>query len=183
MTELKFRRISEGDLDQLRAWRTSPAVTKYLLSDPIITAESQRKWWDSVKDHTTYKCWIVNVDGTDAGYCDLASFDAVNRKADPGIYIGNEEFRGQGLARHVMLNQQRHAFEHFGLNKLYGPVMAANSATIAAVLRVGFVLEGYLHDYVYKNDRYWDVVMIGLLRERWEKFGKNEEYIKGTFED
>lgn len=161
----------------------SPDVTKYLLTDPVITEESQKVWWESVKDHDKYKCWIVNADGTDVGYCDLASFDVVNQRADPGIYIGHPDFRGKGLAKHVMLNQQRHAFEHFGLHKLYGPVMAANSATVAAVLRVGFLLEGYLQDHVYKNGQFWDIIMIGLLRERWEKVGKNAEYIQGKFED
>lgn len=183
MEVLKFRRISEHDLDQLRIWRTAPSVTKFLLTDPVITPESQKVWWESVKDHGRYKCWIVNVDGVDAGYFDLADFDDVNKRADPGIFIGNESFRGQGLARHIMLNQQRHAFEHFQLNKLYGPVLAANSASLSAFIRAGFVLEGYLHDHVFKNGKYWDVVMVGLLRERWEKLGKIEDYIEGTFED
>ncbi len=183
MLTLKFRRMSADDLEKLRIWRMSPEMTRFLLTDPIITPEAQKKWYESVKDGKKYKCWIINSDGVDIGYVNLADIDEVNKRTDgPGAFICEEEYRGRGLAKHIIMNLQRHAFEDLGLHKLYGPIISANAAAIAAYLKSGWQIEGYCRDHIYKNGRFWDVVMVGMLEDRWHIVKSNVDYTKGTIE-
>ena len=182
MTNLRFRKISETDLEQLRVWRMDPAVTRFLFTDPVITSEAQKQWFETVKDGENYRSWIVEYEGADVGFVTLSSIDWTNRRADPGVFICNPAARGKGLARHIMLNVQRHAFEEMGLHKLYGPIMAANSSAVAAYMKAGYALEGYFHDHVFKDGKFWDVVMIGMVEERWRRLSSESEYDRGEFE-
>ena len=43
---LRLRRITEQDLFMIMNWRMSPEVTEYLYTDPQLTLEQQRKWYE-----------------------------------------------------------------------------------------------------------------------------------------
>jgi UDP-4-amino-4,6-dideoxy-N-acetyl-beta-L-altrosamine N-acetyltransferase len=182
MFSLKFRRISADDLETLRIWRMLPDVTRFLFVDTIITSEAQKKWYENVKDGGEYKCWIISCNQLDIGFVNLADIDVNNRRADPGMFICEAEYRGKGLAKHIMLNLQRHAFEDLELHKLYGPILAVNSAAVAAYLKTGFQIEGYFKDHIYKNGRFWDLVMIGMLDDHWHRIKSTIDYTIGSFE-
>lgn len=181
-TMIKFKKMTEKDQEKLRRWRMLPEVTKYLLSDPVITPEQQKEWYESVKDGKKYKCWIVNVDGNDIGFVNLADIDENSRRADPGMFICEKEYRGKGLAKPIMLNLMRHAFEELNFNKIYGPVIADNGAAVAAYLKSGFKIEGYFKEHVFKNGKFHDLVMVAIFNEDWQKIKKVVNYEKAVIE-
>jgi hypothetical protein len=170
------------DQEKLRRWRMLPEVTKYLLTDPIITLEQQIKWYNGVKDGKKYKCWIIQSDGIDIGFVNLAEFDEVNKHADPGVFICESEFRGKGLAKFILMNLMEHAFEYLKLKKLYGPILSENAAAVASYLKSGFQIEGFFRNHLYKNDRFWDLVYVAIFDFTWIELKKKIQYEKGFFE-
>lgn len=163
---LEFRELKETDLKKLQQWRVSPEVTKYLLTDPVITVEGQLQWYKGLKD-ALY--WIINFEGVDIGYASLVKIDKKNRRGDPGMYIGNTEYRGRGLGKRIMRKIEKHAFETLDLHKLYGPVLSENYSALVSYLKCGWKVEGVLRDHVFKHDKFYDVYMIALLRSDWIK--------------
>jgi UDP-4-amino-4,6-dideoxy-N-acetyl-beta-L-altrosamine N-acetyltransferase len=179
---LKFRRITINDLEKLRMWRMLPEVTKFLLTDPIITKEEQKRWYESIKDGKKYKCWIINYNEVDIGFANLVDIDDVNKRADPGLFICEKRFKGIGLPKHIYMNLMKYAFEDLNLHKLYGPIISENAPTVAVCLQFGFKIEGYFKDHIFKNGRFWDLVMVAIDKEAWFAIKKRTKYIEGIFE-
>jgi len=161
----------------------SPIVTKYLLNDPIITPEDQQKWYMRIKESTESIYWMASVDGVDIGYASIDRINHVNMSADPGMYIAEQEYRGIGLGRSIILNIQKYAFEQLNLNKLYGPILSPNYPALISYLRSGWKIEGVLREHCLKYDQFHDVIMIAILKRDWLEMKAKMEYAIGEFEE
>lgn len=66
-------------------------------------------------------------------------------------------------------------FTMFPMRKLYAEVHAYNTRTLSLVDRLGFEDHGRLPEHVWYDERYWDVLMSSLSREKWlehkQRFG------------
>jgi len=167
--DLQFRVLMEEDLETLRKWRMKSEVTKYLYTDPILTIEDQKKWYEELQ--TKFDAyWILNFKGVDVGYATLR--DIKNKSADPGVFIAETEYRRKGIAKSALISIQEFAFGPLDLHKLYGPILSENYGALLFYLKNGWKIEGVLRDHIFK-DRFYDVYMVALLKEDWLKFKKD----------
>jgi len=163
MGVLKFRSLDEDDLEQMRRWRMSPEVTKYLFTDPVITEENQKQWYKEMRERGDLY-WIVNSKGVDIGYASLNKIDAQNLCADPGVYIGESEYRGIGLGGEILKKVEEYAFETLNLHKLYGYILSENHKAIRMYRKNGWLCEGVLFSHIIKHDEFYDVEIMALVR-------------------
>ena len=54
-----------------------------------------------------------------------------------------------------------------GLQRIHAHCLAANAASARVLLKLGMRPEVRLRDHQWFKDRYWDVILFGLLREEW----------------
>lgn len=167
MSELEFRELEKTDLELLRRWRMLPKITKYLFSDPVITAEGQRQWYKEMKERGSSLFWIFNFEDVDIGYAALSNIDEETRRGDLNIYIGEADYRGRGLSKKMLQKLEEHAFEILHFHKLCARVFSENYPALMAYLKNGWKIEGVLRDHVFKHDRFYDVYMVALLKEEW----------------
>jgi RimJ/RimL family protein N-acetyltransferase len=59
------------------------------------------------------------------------------------------------------------------MNRVWLHVYEYNERGLRAYERVGFKREGVLRQHRYHEGRYWDTIVMGILREEWE-VRKNE---------
>ena len=137
---ITLRAIEESDLERVRLWRISPEVTKYLLTDPVITEESQKQWYQGMSKRGDIY-WIVNFKGVDIGYASLNGIDTQSLSADPGVYIGEAEYRGIGLGGKILKKIEEQAFKSLNLRKLYGYIISENSKAVRMYRSNGWVCE------------------------------------------
>jgi RimJ/RimL family protein N-acetyltransferase len=69
----------------------------------------------------------------------------------------------------------RFAFEQLNLNKVRLRVYDFNLRGIKSYLKLGFKQEGVLRQELFKDGKYHDIVMMGLLREEWAGRMKNDK--------
>jgi len=178
-----FRKVKESDLEKIRSWRTKPEVSRYMYTDPSITAEEQLQWFRRIDSDSTKKYWIVNVDGQDLGLALLYDIDLRNKRASWAYYIGEENYRGIGVGKNIELNILSYVFDTLSLNKLCCEVLVENERVVKIHEKFGSKVEGIRRQHVLKGDEYKDIVEMGILKEEWESIKDNFEYIKGTFVD
>jgi UDP-4-amino-4,6-dideoxy-N-acetyl-beta-L-altrosamine N-acetyltransferase len=182
--EIRLRNITKDDLEKIMNWRTQPSVTKYMNTDPVLTIEEQRKWFESIRADDTCKYWIIVADGTDIGVLGIVDIDKQNRRCSWTWYIGNESFRGKGIAKLVQLNLYDYVFYYLKLHKLWSHMFTFNEHQIENVhKRVGYQVEGRLKDHIYKNGEFLDVIAMGITADRWEKIRGDFDYEKVKFEE
>ena len=67
-------------------------------------------------------------------------------------------------------------------NKLVSEVLAFNEIIIKIHQRFGSKIEGTLRQHIFKNGKYHDVIVLGILKEEWEKIKDKHKYIKVDME-
>ncbi|MHB2153630.1 UDP-4-amino-4,6-dideoxy-N-acetyl-beta-L-altrosamine N-acetyltransferase [Calditrichota bacterium GD2] len=174
--KLKFKKISEKDLEKIMNWRMKPEITKYMYTDPDLNIEKQLKWYKNhVIDNDREKYWLINVDGIDIGLVALTDIDKVNSRCYWAYYIGEFDYLGKGIGKQVELNVLTYVFDILNMNKLCCEVFTFNKKVIKLHEKFGSKVEGTLRQHIKKNNKYYDIVTMGILKEEWENIKNNFE--------
>jgi UDP-4-amino-4,6-dideoxy-N-acetyl-beta-L-altrosamine N-acetyltransferase len=166
----RLRLLREEDLPTVMNWRMLPEVTRYMYTDPQLTLEQQRQWFERVSRSERDRVWIIEAGEPlrGVGVLSLSGIDPVSRRCSWAYYLGEVSARGVGLAKALELNIYAYVFEQLGLNKLCCEVLAFNDRVVALHEKFGSKVEGVLRQHVCKHGEYHDVVCMGILRSDWE---------------
>jgi RimJ/RimL family protein N-acetyltransferase len=63
----------------------------------------------------------------------------------------------------------RYAFEALNLNRVWLEVYEYNQRGLRCYEKLGFRKEGVQRQENYRDGRYWDTILMGLLRSEWEE--------------
>ena len=176
--QVVLRKMCINDMEMVRQWRMMPEVTKYMYTDPIITLEQQIKWYDKVsKSDELY--WIVVQDGTPVGLASLVGWDKENNRMTGGAYIAVRNSDTFKLAIELQLNLLNYAFNVLHVNKVCGEVISENVGALKVLEMCGSVREGVLREHIYKNGRYYDVIVQSTIKSDW---GRIKKRLKNIYE-
>ncbi len=141
-----------------------PILEKWLSDEPLLRLIRVEPPRPDMPVLTT----IVRLDdGAPVGWIDLFNIDPENRKAEAGIAIPDP--RGRGLAPLAGKKFLTLAFEVWGLNRVTARILASNSYAIKCAELFGFVREGVERQAVWRDGKFEDVVLFGMLKEDFEK--------------
>lgn len=180
---VRLRKILESDLEQIMYWRMLPEITRYMNTDPKLTIEGQRRWYQNISESQTDYYWILEVDGEPAGVASLVEMDTASGKIHTGVYIAEKRKRSLQLTMELQWNLYDYAFEHLGMHKVCEEIFAENKAVVRILDMCGSKREGVLRDHVYKNGEYHDVIVRGILKDEWQKMKENISYHAFMFEE
>ncbi|MCS6858945.1 MAG: GNAT family N-acetyltransferase [Abditibacteriales bacterium] len=168
---INLRALERDDLERCWTWMNDAEVTQFLAvpQRPISRVEEE-KWLENAMTQRDDECVfaITTKDGTHIGNCGLMCIDHVARHAALGIMIGDKDYWGRGYGADAVNVLLRYAFEVLNLNRVYLRVHAYNLRGIRCYEKCGFQHEGRLRQQVYRHGRYWDTLVMGMLREEWE---------------
>jgi len=160
---LSFVNLNDEERSMVRKWRNHDSVKKWTYNDHIITSEEHINYiLKLAKDNKNFY-WLV-AKGKDeyTGVIYLNSVDFKNKNAYLGIY-SNPELKGLGnLLMGCLLEV---SFKIAGLHTLKLEVMEDNQKALKLYKRFGFEKEGELKDFVFKNGKYKNVIIMGLINK------------------
>ena len=112
--------------------------------------------------------FAIEADGKYIGSCGLFHFDYDAHTCEIGIGIGEPAYRSHGYGRDAIQVLLRYAFRIRNLRKVWLTVNGNNERAIRSYKACSFVEEGRLHQHVWNNGQYIDLVYMGILRDQWE---------------
>jgi ribosomal-protein-serine acetyltransferase len=86
-----------------------------------------------------------------------------------GYWISSE-YQDLGIMTTCCRELLKYGFEILGLNKIEIRARTDNEKSRAIPIRLGFKEEGILRQVDYNNDRYYDHVVYGMLKNEWKEF-------------
>jgi len=168
---VQLRKICVTDIELIRKWRNSDLIKNVSYNRDDISPEMQIKWFESIKDNMSQLHWIINIEGTDAGYAAIKNIDLKNRRCEfASLYIADENFllNGAGaIAQYKILNYM--FSEYSEILKIHCEVLAFNKKVIQLHKRFGFLIEGEQKDHYFLDEKFENVVLLSLFRNQWEK--------------
>jgi RimJ/RimL family protein N-acetyltransferase len=104
--------------------------------------------------------------GRAVGSVYIRDIEPIHQKAEYGIFIGEDDARGKGYGTAAARLMIKYCFEEMKLHRLFLRVYAENEQAIRSYEKAGFVKEAYLHDDVYVDGRYRDIVLMGIINQQ-----------------
>jgi RimJ/RimL family protein N-acetyltransferase len=162
-----LRPLTRDDIDHGWAdWFNDPDVTRHMLRGVFpIHHEEQVAFYEQVAGggQSDLVLAIVTPDGTHVGTTGLHRIDWVNRHAEFGIVIGDEQARGQGIGTEATRLICSHGFSHLNLHRIWLGVFADHAAAIRSYEKVGFRAEGTMREEILRDGSYHDKLVMGVL--------------------
>lgn len=162
------RKMTEDDLEMVMNWRMMPEITKFMYTDPKLTLEGQKQWFRKLKEDKNNYLWIIEVDGMPVGPMMITEFDLVNKRCAPVFYIAVKEKRSLELALRLEWSLLEFIFSKLNFNKFVSEVFSFNKGVIRMHQMFGCRIEGVFIDHIMKNDKSYDVTILGLTKKEWE---------------
>jgi len=118
---------------------------------------------------------IVEPGGRLVGSVRLWRISEKNRSAMLTIFIGDKSRWGQGYGTEALRLILRHAFGQMRLNRVELHVFDFNARAIRSYEKAGFVREGVRRHALRRGTRYYDIVVMGILKEEFETLEAQRE--------
>lgn len=168
MSDVKLIPLREDHLEQVRLWRNSKEVSKYMYTEADISPEQQTAWFERVSADETKQYFIIQYGDKNIGVANVCEISRLYDSCNWGFYLGDSSIRGAGVGSKTEFLILDHVFTTLGLNKLRCEVFVWNDAVIRMHEKFGFRREGYFRDHIIKDGKHQDVVVLGILKREWE---------------
>jgi pseudaminic acid biosynthesis N-acetyl transferase len=176
------RKMTDGDLEMVMTWRMMPEITKFMYTDPKLTLEGQKKWFNKIIEEENNYLWIVEVNGIPVGSMIITELDFVNKRCAPAFYIAVKEKRSLELAIRLEASLLDFIFSKLSVNKFVSEVFSFNKGVIRIHQMFGCRIEGVLKEHIFKNGEFYDVTVLGLTKKEWEEKKSKLKYEPIEFE-
>jgi RimJ/RimL family protein N-acetyltransferase len=171
-----LRPLERADAPIVQPWINDPEIRHNIRRYQPVNLQGEEEFIAKVNaDERSLVLGIVLKDGDRLiGGTGLHDIDFRNRHASFGITIGvpAEQSKGHGTeATRLIVG---HAFETLNLNRVWLQVYEDNLRGIRAYEKAGFRKEGILRQDVFRAGRYWDTIVMAILREEWVSDGSQK---------
>ncbi len=165
-----LRPLEMEDAPSLVTWFNDPEVTRALRRYQPMTLAAEKAFLEELGKRETAVTLGIVVRETDQfiGTTGLHELDTRSRQTAFGISIGVKTMWGKGYGTEATRLIVRHAFQTLNLNRVWLHVYESNEGAIRCYEKAGFRIEGRLRQSFFSEGRYWDTIVMGLLRDEWQ---------------
>lgn len=177
-----LRAIEKEDLTgNMAKWANDPEITEYMVMGTVPGSGSMYCSWDSPEvefeklQNSKHDVIFAIVDKkTDEviGNAGLYEINWLARHAELRIVIGEKKHWGKGLGPDVTATIVKYGFEKLNLHKVHLGCNADDKRANRCYEKVGFVKEGTIRDYHFRNGKYYNANLYSILRDEFYKKGK-----------
>jgi UDP-4-amino-4,6-dideoxy-N-acetyl-beta-L-altrosamine N-acetyltransferase len=172
--EIFLRPLKYDDWEKTITWRNDLEFSTLIASHPFpVTKELEKEWIEGVlknKDNSSVYFGICKNESRElVGIVKLFNINWISRTCCFGIFLGSKENRGKGIGKEAMQLIINYAFNSLNLRKISLEVISSNKATIKLYEKMGFEKEGILNEQFFAEGKYFDFLILALLKIKYEK--------------
>lgn len=169
--KIKLRALTSEDQPITLSWHNQQDIVYYYSGHPFpVNQEMEKKWYEKILT-SNFPVTVFGIELLEnnslVGISVLKDINMINRMSEFAIYIGEEPYRGKGIAKEASLKTLEFGFHRIGLNRICLKVLEENKAAINLYQQLGFQKEGVLRNSVFKNNRFENEIIFGMLKEEF----------------
>ena len=165
------RGLHQSDLPAMLPWINDAEVTQLLFSGdrPASLERLTEQWEADLKSHNNI-AFAACLCATDQfiGTTGLYSINWIMRSAEFRVFVGEKGQWNKGIGTELTRLMAIYGFDKLNLNRVWLGVNADNAGAVRAYEKAGFVREGVLRQEQFRNNRYYDVIRMSMLRQDYE---------------
>jgi RimJ/RimL family protein N-acetyltransferase len=165
-----LRPLERDDAARLVPWVNDNEITRQLLLYRPMNLKDEQDFIDRLTGSEDQIALGIVARDEDRliGVCGLHRLDWRNRHAAFGIFIGVQDAWGKGHGAEATRLVVEYAFKTLNLQRVWLHVNEDNSRAIRCYEKVGFQREGLLRREHYRDGRYGNTVVMGILCDEWQ---------------
>lgn len=163
--KIYLRKMEIDDTDNIIRWRNNKRVFRNFIYQKPFTRESHLNWIENVINTGSAVQFIICEKENDrcVGSVYFRDISAEHKKAEYGIFIGEDDAVSKGYGSEAARLALSYAFETMKLHKVMLRVFADNPGAIRSYEKAGFEKEAYLKDEVCIEGKFRDMILMGIL--------------------
>ena len=165
--QISIRKFEEGDIENKIGWINNPNNNSFLHYDLPLKYDETLSWFLKNKNRIDRYDAVILVDDTPVGLLGLLGIEQKNRKAEFYIALGEENYKGKGVALKASELMLNYAFNELKLNKVYLYTEKDNIAAQKLFEKLGFLKEGLLKEDIIYNGRKVDRFFYGITTNEY----------------
>jgi len=167
----EFVALRAASREHLEKWEPIPPSGLDTFSDAAFDLEYKTR-----KSPAQHRWLICTLDsGAIAGRITLGSIErGPFQNGRLGYWLG-KDFTGKGYMQEALRLALTHCFGPLGLHRVCANVMPSNEPSKNALLRCGFVLEGYSSAYLQIQGAWKDHERYAITVERWNQLSSEAQ--------
>ena len=169
-----FRSFEERDIDFIYRCKNDSTLNRMIVGQfSPISYEDATQWVRNCMkgDREDLKFWAIctnDVERRIIGWAALASIDRINQSAETHSIVIADPNYNDGIAWiETEFHLLKYAFEELKLNRLYGVSLVGHKMSNQVGELLYFKEEGILRQACYKNNRFYDLQYIGILKDEY----------------
>lgn len=167
---IELRRHTPANLPTVLRWYADPEIarlTRYS-TRPMPTEEVERFFQSRLLSTESVAYGIhVRPSARLVGLTTFSSLDPDNGSVLFHITIGERDAWGHGYGTEAARLMLWLAFERIGLHRVGLTVFSFNERAIRSYEKAGFRVEGRMREAIARDERHWDEIQMGILRDEW----------------
>jgi diamine N-acetyltransferase len=173
---ITLREITREDIPTINRWRQDPVVADGVGAPRrFVGLDADLKWYEDylTRRATEVRCVVSMVEsGQLVGMVSLTRIDYVHRNAEFNAMVGEREARNEGVGTEATRAMVRHGLFDLNLHRIYVSILRDNVGSLRMCEKAGFREEGTIREGAYKNGRYHDLILMGVLKSEWQAEGR-----------
>lgn len=156
-------------LEYIQRWQNDYSISRFTSIDTFIPRNfhEEEKWFDKQMSLTNKRTFIIKYVEDIVGFVSYSGVDLKNGIAYMSIVIGEEKYRGKGIAKTALKLLEEYLKDELNLRKIKAQILENNSPSIALFESLEYVREAILLKEVYRDSKYYDVyVYTKFLRKK-----------------
>jgi ribosomal-protein-alanine N-acetyltransferase len=164
-----LRPLERSDAPLAQAWLLDPDIRAYIRQYRPLSLHREEEYIARLaeSEHDIALVIMLRAGDQPIGVAGLNQLDVKNRHAQLGILIGVKELWSKGHGTEATRLLVKFAFDTLNLNRVWLHVYEDNVRGIRAYEKVGFKKEGLLRQDHFRDGKYIDTVVMGIVRDEW----------------
>lgn len=171
--QIALRPLKANDSEVIHVWRNNLEIKRETMGIRFpITERMDDDWMESVLKDKSNKSVILGIEVNDdkklIGLIQATKIDFISGTCEFGIQIPDNKYQGKGIGKESMRLFFDYLFNILNLRKITLQVINDNNKAISSYKKIGFEKEGVLEKQVFWEQKYLDVVIMRLFREKFD---------------
>jgi len=177
--KVRLRSTRLSDVPMLHKWVNNKKLNYFLgMEIPISLKEERRKVRAMINDKTKRHFIIeLRATGEPIGVMSINNIMPKQYRAGTGAFIAYPKYWGEGYGSDAKMVLLRYAFLKLKLNRVESHVFPHNPRSLRYSQKCGYKLEGILRQNVRKHGKFYDSIVLSVLKQDWLKLAKKQGYV------
>ncbi len=164
-TLINFTQLPHSELENILKWRNHESIRRWMYNDKIISFKEHLQFVENLKNNSSDLYFLVKKDEAELGVIYFNQINQTHKRCLLGIYA-NPNNKRKSKGRILIGLIKKTAFDVLNLHTLRLEVMENNQKAIELYNQAGFEVEGTLRDYVFRDNRWYNVIIMSQINPK-----------------